>query len=1052
MQNILKNIFQKNEQNINKTTIINSNVVQVGGNLVLDSSLVSLLETNQNDKTLLNKLIGGYLQECEKHILHGKQRDALCIIDTIYSAYPKSISNENLERLNYCRAVISVINNDFKGARDKIDYLDPLSISKNKIELVLGLVDNNADVPIISDDVRNDHIYAYMILHGLVHKSMWDYITIHFMPSNQSFHLQDFYCGVAYFNQQNFSDAVKAFDWAISKDALPRYSFMKALGDIILTLDNISDMESDLDILRQQSDNLVKSGNESTELRDSNLYVFNLSRMRALAHLDFSNYINEYYKLEKLYLDDHNFRFLLGSVYQRHGKYDEAIGIYTELFNDKPTQEIPVRIMYSYYLNEEYSKNLDYFEKLQDDYKHSSTSVLYLMSMFKLHPMEFDACFDTEYHRFCNNIEDLSYFLELAHYSSYAKVKIYEKVKLQKEAIVSYGEDTRLFYSFFAAEVPDLNLCLFFLESKNNYTNKDMDMVCSFLNNITSLEIKESIAKWFIDHGFKNYIVLSILAECYMCSERYLSAYPLYKEAFSLNADKRIACILVNLAAVIDTITLKDIYDEMSLLSSYKEPRILLVIAQTYCKLGVVDKAEELSYQAMYLLNNVHDEELYSQYMAIQFMIISHGSSRNRKIDYKRVTVDVVIFLSPTTQTQTEINKDEHSTDIIDTRSSNLIICINQELEFCTDTLSIGALHISKSNILYLKLINKELNELIVYNGKSYVITNIIDKYAYVFRHVESQIDETKNGSIIKKIYLRADENIGDQLSSIISSLGHTPLLLSEYHFENNASGMPIEWINHCDYDEYVHVVQYLLYSKEEALYAGLNEIILDNKTTYVISLSSLVILKLLDNDSILNDHLSNIFIPETLLDFIKCQSEQSSTTLVNSPGRIGLNEDGKLTLIPPDEKMPDFWNSLYEIALKMNVYFVKVIDRAQYYKRYNNFDLESVFSKTKTHVCHLDSFIAADETDSLLLSDDLFFRKLGNFLGIGSVNHTFLYDSLEGDKYYEAIKRLLRTNYSYIPMPNINSSLLTEYCESIVSNDRKKKLYAELLLPLIKD
>ena len=100
MWNFLKNLFSGKNQSIGKTNITDSVVIQSGGDVVIDPKLSEQLVLHKNDRHFLNQLIKEKLSLCENLIFDGKAKDASCIVDTIYLASIKSITDEINDLLN----------------------------------------------------------------------------------------------------------------------------------------------------------------------------------------------------------------------------------------------------------------------------------------------------------------------------------------------------------------------------------------------------------------------------------------------------------------------------------------------------------------------------------------------------------------------------------------------------------------------------------------------------------------------------------------------------------------------------------------------------------------------------------------------------------------------------------------------------------------------------------------------------------------------------------------------------------------------------------------
>ena len=1032
MWHSIKNLFSKKQQNIKNVEITNSVVLQVGGDVKLDSELSEILNVCRKDTIFLNQLVKEKLEESKNLIIEIKAKDASRIIDTIYIAGLKSIDVENSNLLNYLKALTCILDGDIEKAELTREFIENNNFYKMNIMTAIKI--NNTDITefVITDELKEDRLLSCIILQILFGRKEFGCIIANFKPTAISFHVQDYFYGLASQNEHNFTESVQALEIANTKKSTPQYLFCKVIGQINLRLSQIKVNDLDLELLDSEYKQLLEIGNTCTEFREANSFMYNFVKLKVLLVMEAEEFLDEYSSLSEEQRNDVNFRFLLGNYYQIQKGYDNAISIYVELIESEIITEVTYSIMICYLFQKKYADIIELFEGA-DTPQVAATITIYLIAIHHQTPDDFDVLFNKYFYDNCNGVDDLFSFLDLYDYNAYVKEALYIKIDEFKYQIIETSKVKRIMFAFFVVEIPDMDLSKLFLASIKNYTPNDLDMVCSLLSHITDIKLREEVAEWFVDNNLKSPAILNIQAGCYMNRKKDASAFSLLQESFAIYQDKQVAVKLVNLAAIIDTVKISDIQEYLDFISLNNEPQILLIAAQTYCKFGLYDKAEALSYKAIYLLNNYDDSQLFRLYLSIYFKMISSVS--REKIEFDRVNDDVVVILSP-------FESDYETVE----ETTPLVICINQELDLCNNNNAIGALHVSKTSLLYLKLNNKKIQDTIVHNGQSYKIESIINKHVHTFRYILLRVDDSKDDYFLRKISIDINKDVKQQIHEVLCEYKPTDNLLDSYYFKDNPVGLPIECINHCEYDDYVKVVRFLLYSEKEVLYAGLNQIEFDLNQSYVITLPTLVISKILDQLSLLKHYRANIFISETLLNFIKERSENASKTLVVSPGKIFFNEWGDLLLDPSDKSMPDFWNAIYEISLEFNLCGVTSDDRFDFIKQHSGIDVEEFFAKTQVHICQWDSLIVAQKHSLVLLSDDLFFRRWGEGIGIQSVNHIYLYPKMKFEEQKEAYAKLLKTNYVYIPTIQIDHSYALEYLKSISSNDRKRRAYAELL------
>ena len=1025
-------IYVPRNNDLSKSKSLIETIAEHHLDCILDKELSQQLNTIKNDANFLNQLIEEKLAHCKELILKGNTKDASRTIETIYIASLMSLSDKNVNLLNYLKVLICLLENDIARAESLVGFLDSNNPYTESIKSVMGIKANGVIDFIVTDEIRKDLLLSYVALMILFDQGEYEYILDNFKPTDSSYHVHDFFYGISYMNIESYIESAQAFDMANKKCPTPKYLFCLIVAQININLSQTSRIDKDFSMLNTQYFQLIKAGEACPEFRNANSDLFNMAKLRILLVQNSELFLDEYNRLTQNQKDDNNFRFLLANFHQMQNQYEDAICIYKEISTKEPSPKVSYGMMCCLLSQQKFAEAIMFFESA-DTHQFSATIDLYLTAIHHQNPEKFDDLFMKHFLKKCNDVEDLSFFLELSHYSSNAKNAIYIKVKdFKHQILISATKKQKLMVAFFAAEMADIELSESILTSISEYSSNDLKMVDSMLYTLLSLEQQEAIARWFVDNNLKTSIILYILANCYMKKEKNTSAFSLLQEAFALKKDKNIAEGLIYLALLSDSVRINDVQEYLDHLIDNKKPEILLNIAHLYCRFGIFDKAEKISYEALYLLSNLESSDLYKVYLSVHFNMLRLGYLPTRKTDYDRVVNDTVVTLISMESEQAE-------------NTHLLIICINQEAEFCNDTESIGALHISKSSLLYLKMNNKHVNDKIEHNGQSYRIASILCKYVYTFRYVFSAVEKLNDGFFIKTIRKDSSKDFVQQIKEALQEIGSSKNQLDLYHFKNNPCGLPIESIYPGRYDDYVGIVKTLLYSKEEVLYAGQNYTSFDINQEYTISLSSLVILGILNNLSIIEQYVDKIQISDSLLNFIKERSEAASNSLAISPGKIGLSEDGDIIQIPQDETIPDFWNSIYEISQKFNICNISSADRSHFIKLHSDIDIEKLFARINVHICQLDSFIIAERNTSILLSDDLFFRNLSGHLGIQSVNHTYFYSALKFEDINMTFEKLIKTNFLFIPANFTSESQEAEYFKSIFSNENKRRAYAEL-------
>ena len=293
----------------------------------------------------------------------------------------------------------------------------------------------------------------------------------------------------------------------------------------------------------------------------------------------------------------------------------------------------------------------------------------------------------------------------------------------------------------------------------------------------------------------------------------------------------------------------------LEVLENSEKPDHSMVVACAMLVLGREDIAEFYAYKALYFLNDKDDYSIYRSY----FGFYNYNLYRfNANIAIRTVKGGTVVTL----EEDGELDK-PHYFDI----------CLDQESDFSDESnRSMGIEHIIPSNPIYIKLRGSGLGQILKLHDKKYKVVQIMPRNQYglgfIFRKIQDKPEMFKGA-----VWLVSTENVDEMLKQIrelTDDSDQIQSLLSSYHFEQNEAGLPIDALAFGDYSRYISAFKYLLFQKDEALYAG--QPIYENEEgqRYVLGLSTLVLLSILGRMDVLNAFKSEIIIPETYLAFFQ--------------------------------------------------------------------------------------------------------------------------------------------------------------------------------------
>lgn len=237
--------------------------------------------------------------------------------------------------------------------------------------------------------------------------------------------------------------------------------------------------------------------------------------------------------------------------------------------------------------------------------------------------------------------------------------------------------------------------------------------------------------------------------------------------------------------------------------------------------------------------------------------------------------------------------------------------------------------------------------------------------------------------------------------------------------------------------------MQFLLFGEDQALYAGQVDDVDLTDRKIIPTLSSLVILEAFDCLPLLRERRDSVIIPESLLLFVRNRVEQMKKTLAVSPGKMYNLPDGRFTMIPPSTSSLKIWENIFEYCLEFQI--VRVLDKeVAEFPFLEQMSGESLFNKFRINRSQLECMILSKREEAVLLSDDLFYRKIAGITNILNVNSGCLLKNLGDEEFAkDVIVTMSASNYIYIPFIEFG----VEYLKTVVTNlskgKYKKKYYS---------
>ena len=311
----------------------------------------------------------------------------------------------------------------------------------------------------------------------------------------------------------------------------------------------------------------------------------------------------------------------------------------------------------------------------------------------------------------------------------------------------------------------------------------------------------------------------------------------------------------------------------------------------------------------------------------------------------------------------------------------------------------------------------------------------------FIFHKVQENPEEFKG--IVWLISEQDPQEMIKQLIALSNNGDRIKALVDAYILDSNSIGIPIDFFAFGNYEKYISAQQYLLYHHDLAYYAGEPKAEYIVETKYIPALSTLTLLAAkgwLDILDWLGDH---IVIPDSYISFFRKQYSIEIGTQANSAGTFVPLEDGKFTIVDPDKKLPEIWES---IILKCEKYATEAVSDEERieYQVIEGYTWEQLFSNAKIHEIQLDALIVAERENGVYMCDDLFFRRIASIKHVKNINiATLLLINSNLEQVMPILMELSKTNYVYTPLRWRDYEEGNELIQNLLDGEKKREYYS---------
>lgn len=569
-----------------------------------------------------------------------------------------------------------------------------------------------------------------------------------------------------------------------------------------------------------------------------------------------------------------------------------------------------------------------------------------------------------------------------------------------------------------------------FLVAKREYTSEP-----KALNMPEDFDACERIADEFIKASVSSRLYLQVKILCVGAKQKPISFLHYSKQLFDITGDEESARNIV-MSLFSKNATDPDEYNPyLEVLENSEVPESSIAVAYAKLATGRIDDSEYYAYRALYCLNETEDLDVYKRFLTFCHQYFHHSGYSEPS---RSVKANSVVRLE-------RISLAENN-GIIE-------ICLDSETEFSDHANhSMGIEHCSRADKEYTKLISAGRGQVIKIREGEYKITRIVSRLQFGYSYILKKVNENPSefNSIAQVIKTNNPEELIKQLRELGDDSESAELLLKMYHCEDNPLGLPIDSLISKDPNRYLDAVKFLLFSKNEAFYAGEYSTENEIEEKYVLSLSTLALLAVLKRVDVLGAFKPNIIIPESYVAFLRDQYAKSKE-LDRLHAETLIFDKGKPVLVERDESLSDIWESILDFCDSCETACVSDNERMDF-NIVEGYSGERFITGLRLNTIHLDALILAHREEAPLWCDDLFFRKVCNSAGIRHVNTASMVVSfIDLDKCIEIIKELSKTNYIYTPIRARTDDEFDEIVSNMLDGEKKNK-YHGIMLKLLCD
>lgn len=1030
-------MFDK-RQIIENTSMVNSTAIQCE-NFYLDKDLAEQMAEQSGNRRLLNKLVKENLERCEVAIYDVDFSLCRKWIDTVFNYGLNGIKEEFQEELYFYRCLMYAVSDEKDMCSDCQDFL-PQNLSS---QVQCGLLDDYGKI-------QSEEMFSFRpeeqvcVLNRFFGEGEFSTIIKWYEERNVAKIEKVEYAWLYFYSLSLFN--IREYDKAVSAIRMLAHETNKPYHQLLMEVFEIHSLRQkffDKNINSELKEKFyaikrVLENNPGIIKGDYNLFL--ATRLGTAIYLGNEIFLEEYKNLSDDEKNSECAKFFYSMYYENIGDFGKALELNLSI------KHIEVHIIHHRMIClsqlAKWSDVVECYNSFCDkDEKNAVFDGLYISALRHIDDNLYYEQLEFACEKYHDDVRGMCY-IGIATEECVDDFNRFITPFIQQHIDDIMNGDSDWFkftYGILLLHCNQNELCFQLIQAIKDYdviNDFSIRQFCESLYESKSITdvLQERISECFISNNKEKESFLQLKINALVNQMKIIEAIHCSEELYKLTGDIIVARNIV--ALVVNNCPDKineygKYYQELELTN---DPDNLMAAAIAYDVMERIRDADRCAYNAILFQDNEEDYNFYESY--VRFSLRGVYEHSDKKIEYEKVQMGSAVTLQ--------------------TENGQVIVCIEDANDTNGRKLinAIGAKHIYNTDSLYHKIMEKSVDDTIIDNEVEYKIVAIIDKNIYAFHYATAKLEENPNpeSTPIKMFKVSDGDDLIRQMRDVFPKTNGKEERLKVYHMEEGELGLPMEAIIVGNYDDYLENIRFLLWGKDQALYAGqVDDIDSMEDRIIVPTLSSLVILSEFQCVHFLSDMHEKVCIPESLLLFVQKRIKHMERTIAISPGKMYSLPDGKIAMCPPDHSELSAWKSILEACLDFRI--EKVLDNeVAEFPLLEQISAESLFNQLKMDRSQLECMILAKKEEAILLSDDLFYRKLTTSMGIQNINSgCFLKYRESEDSIQDVLVKMSTSNYIYIPLSEVDAKNLRVVIDNLVNGKYKKKYYSYIFESIIK-